>query len=283
MNTLRTQCAALFANSGFQFGIQLAWFRRSAVIVCAVVLVTSLGGVAHAGQKPAVAVQLPPASSGVEFTDCSELASITTISTTHARSVVPESFTLAGDASGAPFVVRVAHCRAVSVNGSAPEAATVAQLGVSIVSPDGTGDINNYTAWYYTTSLRLAVTLQPLGVPAQWTPQLGYDLLSNSASTGTLRIDLAAGHPAFRVTAPVVEPVAAPVAFQANWWIQSGARRTKMSTPIPALRFGSASALLSTPRVGQLGQLLDGSTATFALLDSYNRFALAHMTVSANR
>jgi hypothetical protein len=53
-----------------------------------------------------------------------------------------------------------------------------------------------------------------------------------------------------------------------------------MSTPIPALRFGTAAAILTTPRVGQLGQLLDRSTATFALLDSYNRFAQANMTVT---
>jgi hypothetical protein len=248
------------------------------MIVGTIFLITGVGGVANAGQATAAVPGAP--SFDVEFTDCSELASITTITVAKARTVVPASFTLAGDASGAPFVVRVAHCRAVSVDGSAPEAATVGQLGVSIVSPDGSGDINNYTAWYYTTSLRLAVRLQLLGVPAEWVPRLGYDLVPGSANSGTLRIDLAAGHPAFRVTAPVVEPVAAAVAFQANWWIQSGTQRTKMSTPIPALRFGSAAAILTTARVGRLGQILDRSTATFALLDSYNRFAQAHMTVT---
>ena len=64
-------------------------------------------------------------------------------------------------------MVRVADCRALSIDGGAPEAGIVAQLGVSIVSPDGTGDINNYTAWYYTTSKRLAVALRHLGVRAQ--------------------------------------------------------------------------------------------------------------------
>jgi hypothetical protein len=252
--------------------------RRLAMIVGAVLVITGSGGVAHAGPAPA-AVTLS-SSFGVEFTDCSELASITTITVAKARTFVPPSFTLAGDAGGTPFVVRVAHCRAVSVDGSAPDAGTVAQLGVSIVSPDGTGDINNYTAWYYTTSQRLAVKLQLLGVPAQWTPGLGYNLVPGSANSGTLRINLAAGHPAFHVTAPVVEPVADAVPFLANWWIQSGTQRTRMSTPIPALRFGTAAAILTTPRVGQLGQLLDRSTATFALLDSYNRFAQANMTVT---
>ena len=170
-------------------------FRRSAMIVTAVLVITGPGGVAHAGPPPAAVTA--SSSFGVEFTDCSELASITTITAAKARTVVPASFTLAGDASGTPFVVRVAHCRAVSVDDSAPEAATVAQLGVSIVSPDGTGDINNYTAWYFTTSLRLAVKLQLLGVPAQWTPGLGYSLVPGSANSGTLRID--AGRRASRV------------------------------------------------------------------------------------
>jgi len=269
--------------SGVKFRCRWARLGKSGVVVSAVVLVTGLGGIAHAGQAPAaVPLQTPASSFGVEFTDCSELASITTITVAKARSVVPASFTLARDVGGVPFVVRVAHCGAVSIDGSAADAATVAQLGVSIAPPDGTGDINNYTAWYYTTSLRLAVKLRLAGVPAQWVPRLGYDLVQNSANIGTLSVDMTAGHPAFRVTAPVVEPAAATIAFQANWWIQSGTHRTKMTTPIPGLRFGSATATLTTHRDGRLGGLLEGSTETFALLDSYNRFDQAHMTVAAN-
>jgi hypothetical protein len=272
-------------HSGAIFRSRWTRLCRSAVIVSAVMLVTGLAGVSHAGQAPTGAfTQLPRAASfDVEFTDCSELASITTITVAKARTVVPATFTLAGDASGVPFVVRVAHCHAVSIDGRAPEAGTVAQLGVSIVSPDGTGDINNYTAWYYTTSKRLAVKLQLLGVPAQWVPRLGYHLVPNSANTGTLGIHVAIGHPAFHLTAPVIEPAAAAAAFEANWWIQSGTHRTKMSTPIPALRFGTATTTMTTPSNGQLGRLLDGPTETFALLDSYNRFPDAHMTVATNR
>jgi hypothetical protein len=75
----------------------------------------------------------------VSFQNCSEVASITTLSVAKARTVVPSSFMLAGDASGAPFVVRIANCNAVRIDGGAPEAGTVAQLGISVVSPDGTG------------------------------------------------------------------------------------------------------------------------------------------------
>lgn len=220
----------------------------------------------------------------VSFDDCSELASITTISVAEARKVVPSSFTLGGDASGAPFVVRVADCSAVSIDGGRPEAGTVAQLGVSVVSPDGTGDINNYTAWYYTTSWRLALALQLRGVPAQVVPRLTYAVSPNAAHTGgTLTVDVdPPGHPTFHVSAPVVEPGPGAIAFHANWWKESGSRRTKMSTPIPSIRFGGATATLHTPRHGQLGKLLESSTETFALLDSFNRFPTAPMTVSVS-
>ena len=215
----------------------------------------------------------------VSFNGCSELASITTIAVTEARKVVPSSFTLAGDASGTPFVVRVADCSAVIIDGSAPEAGTVAQLGVSVVSPDGTGDINNYTAWYYTTSLRLALGLNARGVHAQWVPRLSYDLAGSN-----LTIDVNhPGHPAFHVTAPVIEPGPGAIPFHANWWEQNGPFRTKMSTPIPSIRFGGATATLTTPRNGQLGRLLGSSTETFALFDSFNRFPTAPMTVSVSR
>jgi hypothetical protein len=65
---------------------------------------------------PSAAGAMPRPSFGVEFTDCSELASITTtttIATAKARTVVPTSFTLAGAAGGVPFVVRVANGRAM--------------------------------------------------------------------------------------------------------------------------------------------------------------------------
>ena len=42
-------------------------------------------------------------------------------------------------------MVRASACDAVGVDGSAPKPGIVAHVGISIVSPDGTGDISNYT------------------------------------------------------------------------------------------------------------------------------------------
>jgi hypothetical protein len=218
----------------------------------------------------------------VSFQNCSEVASITTLSVAKARTVVPSSFMLAGDASGAPFVVRIANCNAVRIDGGAPEAGTVAQLGISVVSPDGTGDINNYTAYYYTTSARLARELKKRGVPAEHVPNLTYAIATSGASK-TLSINVPVDcHESFRVTAPIVEPGTFAIPFTANWWVQNGNMRTKMSTPIPSIRFGSATATLDASRFPELRSLLGRSTTTFTLLDSFNRFASAPMTVTVS-
>lgn len=216
----------------------------------------------------------------VTFNDCNEIASITPLPVAQARTVVPASLALAGDGTVAPFVVRVADCSAVSVDGSAFEPGTVAQLGVGIVSPDGTGDINNYTAWYYTTSLRLAVRLKALGIPAEWSPRLAYDRVGN-----TLGIDVKLpSHPPFHTTSTVVEPGPGAIPFAANWWRLNGQRLTKMSTPIPAIRFGGAATTLTTPANSALAQLLGSATvSSFPFLDSFNRFPTAPMTVSVAR
>jgi hypothetical protein len=257
--------------------------RRGSVLIAGVTLILAASAGAATARGPAVvaAEELAGRTTAVTFSKCSELASITTISPAQARSVVPASFILAGDNRGAPFVVRVADCDAVTVDGGRPESATVAQLGVSIVSPDGSGDINNYTVWYYTSSRRLAASLHRMGVAAQWAPGLRYDLAENPDLTrGTLTVDLSAGRPPFTIDAPVSEPVLTPTPFQANWWAQDDTSLTKMSTPIPELRFGLATATLHTPRASQLGRLLGSGTVTFTLLDTFNRFGNASMSVS---
>lgn len=259
-------------------------------VVVASVIFASFGCAAETapsseGGEPAVAETsqaLKKEALDVSFQDCSEVASITTISVAKARTVVPTSFTLAGDATGAPFVVRIANCNAVRIDGGAPEAGTVAQLGISVVSPDGSGDINNYTAFYYTTSSRLAKELKKRGVPAEHVPDLTY-AISGSGASKTLSIDVPVDcHESFHVGAPIVEPGTFAIPFTANWWVQKGNKRTKMSTPIPSIRFGGATATLDASHFSDLRTLLGRSTTTFTLLDSFNRFASAPMTVTVD-
>ncbi len=212
----------------------------------------------------------------VSFGDCNEVASVTPVPYANARAIVPAAFEIAGDGAIAPFVVRVGRCEVVRVGGGPPEAGTIAQLGVSVVSPDGTGDINVYTNWYYTTSARLALRLNVLGVPAQWAPRLDYDLES-----GTLDVDVRfPAHPRFSLAAAVVEPGPAAFPSSVNWWRQHGSKVTKMNSAIPGARLGVATTTLTTPPGGALAAVLGASTASFPFLDSFNRFADATMTVT---
>lgn len=214
----------------------------------------------------------------VSFAGCDEIASVTPVAFAKARALVPANLTLASDGTIAPFVVRVGHCSTIDVGNGPPEAGTVAQLGPSIVSPDGTGDINIYTSWYYTTSLRLALRLNLLGVPAQWSPGLDYDL-----EGGTLDIDV--GFPAiprFQATSAVVEPGPSSIPSTVNWWRQNGSKLTKMSTVISNAFLGVASTTLTAPPGGVLANLFGASTVSFPFLDSFNRFPAGTMTVTKN-
>jgi hypothetical protein len=93
----------------------------------------------------------------VEFTDCVESIGVTLVSTALARAYVPAQFILVGEGQPVtPLVVRTASCRGISVTEHPPKAGEIVQVGLVIVPPDGTGDINNYTLWYYTGDAELA-------------------------------------------------------------------------------------------------------------------------------
>ncbi len=219
----------------------------------------------------------------VDFAQCSEFAGETSIAAAPARDVVPAQFQLAGSGTTAILVVRVAHCAAISIAGGNPQPATLAQVGISIVSPDGTGDITNYTLWYETTSPHLAAYLSAFGIPARLVPDLTYLFIPFDTGTmGPLVIlgPARAGDPGFIVNSSATIPTAAPIPFVANWWVCGGASCVKMGTTFPAIQFGSAHSTLITNPANPLGQLIGGATITFPLLDSYNRAPNAHMVIS---
>ncbi|MDB4944578.1 MAG: hypothetical protein JWP97_4112 [Labilithrix sp.] len=216
---------------------------------------------------------------GVTFSDCKEIASIAPVSYASARAAVPAALTINGDGTTAPFVFRSATCAGVSVDGSAPEAGTIAQLGVGIASPDGTGDLNNYTLWYYTTSARLALRLLALGVPAEWAPRLTF---AQSGTTVTIDAKVPS-YPQFHVTSTIVEPAGAPGPFTANWWRLNGNHLTRMGSSFPQIRFGGASTKLTTPPGSALGKFLgSGTISSFPFFESFNRFPDATMQVTVS-
>lgn len=221
----------------------------------------------------------------VEFTNCTEFAGIGNMPYAKARAAVPAGYTLAGDTTNALVVVRVASCDDMVVNGHHEGDSIVSQVGVGIVSPDGTGDINNYTLWYDTTSLRLAARLLLTGVNARFAPNLDFDFNPTSGGAGHLKItSKLPAQPRFIVNDDVVAPPATPVPFTANWWKVGFAGNTKMFTSFPDLHFGAAGnhATLTTPANSELAKLIGATTLSFPNLDSYNSFPAGHMHVSVS-
>src|SRR5262249_11549881 len=109
----------------------------------------------------------------VDFSGCIESIGVGLVPTDAAQAYVPAGFVLAG-AGGpvTPIVVRTSRCDGISVDGGRAKRGIVVQIGLVLVPPDFTGDINNYTLWYYTSDKNLAQVLQGAGVAAQWVPGL---------------------------------------------------------------------------------------------------------------
>jgi len=58
-------------------------------------------------------------------------------------------------------------CGGIAADGHKANPGTIVQIGLAIVPPDFTGDINNHTLWYYTSDALLAERLRKLGIDAQ--------------------------------------------------------------------------------------------------------------------
>lgn len=216
----------------------------------------------------------------VDFAGCTESAGIGFVPAANARPLVPARYVLAGDAANAVIVVRTVHCAQTIVAGLGSPPGSLSQIGISLVGPDATADINNYTLWYTTTDPILAAALLAKGIRAELDPSL-HITFQPSGTGGTLSVnDHPLLAPAYRLVGPVVTPTAAPVSFTASWWQNGLGGTSQMRTVLPAIQFSTATTTLTTDPHSALGRLIGGSSLTFPLLDSYNSFASAHMVVS---
>lgn len=199
------------------------------------------------------------------------------VSTEAARSFVPAEFILVGEGQPVtPLVVRTARC-GISVDGSASRVGEIVQIGAVIVPPDFTGDINNYTFFYYTDDLRLALRPNLTGVQAQFVPTIIYDYENNNALF--VRVPLP-GIPRLTVSGAVT-PLPAPAgSFVANWWQKNYGRTVKMQTSVPIIKIGGANLTLTTNQNNALGQIIGGETLGFPIIQQFNTFASAQMNVS---
>ena len=223
-----------------------------------------------------------PAGFAAEFSDCVESIGVGLVPTESARALVPVEFHLVGEGGPVtPLVVRTAQCGGIAVAGHRPKAGSLVQIGVVIVPPDFTGDINNYTLWYYTSDAKLAHHLTRLGVRAQHVPTIDYDY--EPSSDGSLFVAVPRpGRPALSLDGTVVESENASGSFVANWWAKADGCRVKMKTNVPEIFIGEANLTLTTVPNGPLGQLIGGGSTGFPVLQQFNTFGNARMAVRLN-
>jgi len=231
------------------------------------------------------AAQRPPATLTVVFDDCTEFAGLGSLPAVQIQGLVPAGYTPASFGPGvAGIVARAARCERISVGGGPAELGTVSQIGVNLVSPDGTGDINNYALLYVTDSLRLAERLRRFGLPARLDPRMIYEVNPAAASLELfIQVHGVADVSHFLHGSVGDPPPGTEFPFLANWWFTSAAGRMRMSTQIPAFSAGPADVALYTSRASELGGVLDTNRFVFPLLSLRGKFSHAVMTVTLSQ
>jgi hypothetical protein len=211
----------------------------------------------------------------VDFSDCAEFAGIGLVPAGNARPLVPAHYELAVVGSDAIMVVRVARCGGAVIDGKQRGATTTSQVGISVVGQDETAFINNYTVFYATDQAVLHARLKSAGLDADHTNSLSFALAG-----GTLGIASSSAHtPSFELTGSAATPTNPPTVFIASWWADGNHGVFRQRTVFPEIRFSDSSMTLTTPAGSALASLVGGTSYTFALLDSYNTFAAAHLEV----
>ena len=159
----------------------------------------------------------------------------------------------------------------------------MAQIGIAILSPDGTGDINNYSLLYVTNNERLAEDLLEAGLPAQLDRALACEFTPAADGSGELYAAVSPLDGPFFLTGDAVPPSGAPSPVVANWWFGGRRSTVKLSTSIPAIAYGSSTSVLHTSSATALGKLIGGNSyATFLFLNARGVFASGQFAVSVS-
>jgi len=233
-----------------------------------------------------------PYSGTVQFAQCTEFVGVAPVDAIKARALVPAAYTPVIDAAGARLVVRAADCASVRVGALPPKPGRMAQIGIIILSPDGTATdpntgINNYTLTYASNAPALVAVLRAAGVPAALDLGLAYEI-SPPLGTGSEfyvavspELDGGAGKRATWFLHGSVNSPQVPSTFLANWWRHEGGREVKMATDIPAISFDFASQVrFATSRLNTVGGLLGANGLSGFPLSFRGAFAAGTMVVT---
>lgn len=215
--------------------------------------------------------------------NCTEVIGFGPIALASVQKLVPPPFTITSfGPSTAGLVVRTAQCQNVVLRNALNGPVLVAQIGVAISSPDGTGDINNYSLLYATNSGELAEALQETGWPARLDRTLAYEFTPSASGPGGLYIAVSPADGPYFLTGSASAPPGPPAPVVANWWFGSDDGTVKLSTSIPGIAYGPASTILYTSKVTSLGLIIGGNSDTnFSFFNGRGVFAAGQLTVSA--
>ncbi|HEY1340488.1 MAG TPA: hypothetical protein VGF59_23410 [Bryobacteraceae bacterium] len=207
--------------------------------------------------------------------NCTELIGFGPVDFAAARALVPASFTLVPFNGSAGLVVRASRCESVRIDGLPAKSAVVAQAGIAVIPPDGTGDINNYTLLYSTNDDQLFFALLRAGLPAVLDLALAYEFTPDSTGHGEMYAAVSPLlQPAWFLTGAADPPPPGGAPVTANWWYNSLRGTLKMATTIPSISYGAASFALHTSRSSTLGKLIGGNTdSAFVLFNARGVFA----------
>jgi hypothetical protein len=221
----------------------------------------------------------------VHFAGCTEFVGWGPVSLDEAQPLVPTGYVIAGAAMGqASIVVRATSCQSVAIGQSAAQPTELSQIGINLVAPDGTGDINNYTVIYVTNNQALAEHFRTAALPAVFDPELTYQYTPDPIGTSSELYVAAAGQdlPAYFLFGTESDPPPnSQQSFLANWWFTGDGSKMKQSTSFPAISFGKAAVTLYTSNTSPLGNLISGNTASnFSILSVRGVYPAATMTVT---
>jgi len=216
------------------------------------------------------------------LTNCTELIGLGPVPFVTARALVPASYLLIPFNGSAGLVIRAARCEEVGIDKGAAQPAIVAQVGIAVVSPDGSGDINNYTLLYSTDNDRLAKELGQAGQPAVLDQNLRYEFSPDAFGNGEIYSAVSpALQPAWFLTGSAGTPPPGGVPTVANWWFDGSRGVVKVSTSIPSISYGPATFSLHTSKSSLLGSLIGGNTyGAFVFFNARGGFSGADLTVT---
>jgi hypothetical protein len=116
----------------------------------------------------------------VDFSQCTEFAGVGPLDFASASGWVQSAFTALPVTSTAAIVVRATNCASAKVNGESGVPTIISQIGIEIVPPDGTGDINNFTLINVTNNAELTEAFHEAGLPVVFDPTITYEFTYDS-------------------------------------------------------------------------------------------------------